>query len=54
MRLMSNHTLKMTKFTIEINGNVHFSPNWHGEIFLKIDIMLQMLQSLLPQIKIFE
>ena len=33
MRLMSNHTTKMTQVPIEINGNLHFSQVWHGETF---------------------
>ena len=33
MRLMSNHTPKMTQVPIEINDNLLFSQIWHGESF---------------------
>ena len=33
MQLMTNHTPKMTKVPIEINGNLHFSQIWHDETF---------------------
>ena len=35
MRLMSNHTPKMTQVPIKINGNLHFSQIWHGETVYK-------------------
>ena len=30
-QFMSNHITKMTEFSIEINGNLHFSQIWRGE-----------------------
>ena len=31
IQLLNNHTTKMAKFSIEINGNLHFSHIWHDE-----------------------
>ena len=36
MQLTSNHTLKMTKVPIEINGNLHFFSNLLGEIYIML------------------
>ena len=45
MQLMSNRTPKMTQVPIEINANLHFPQIWHGQTFLKMYIILQMLKT---------
>ena len=52
-QLMSNHITRMTQVSIEINGNLHFSQNWHGENFKTLHNTIDV-ENLLPQMKIFE
>ena len=33
LQLMTNHTMRMTRVVIEVNGNLHFSQIRHTEIF---------------------
>ena len=52
-QLMTNHTIRMTRVVIEVNGNLHFSQIRHTEIFEGLYNAIH-IQNLLCQIKIFE
>ena len=51
--LLSNHTTKMTKVSIEINGNLQFSQISHGETFKNLHNIVDV-DTLLTQINIIE